>query len=105
VKQGDVLSQLLFKIVLEYAIRKAQTNKDRNRRARHLLVCTGNVNLPDENTNINKTIAEAPLYSSKEICLGVAAEKTQYKHISHHQTTGNYRYGKTTRNVTASEYL
>jgi len=77
-KQGDVLSPLLFNFALEYAIRRVQVNqKDFKLNGTYqLLVCADDVNILGGSVHaIRKT--EALIVASKEIGLEANADKTK----------------------------
>jgi hypothetical protein len=89
-KQGQVLSPLLFKFVLEYAIIRVQAKQDAWKLSgRHKsLVYADYVNMLRGNLH---TIKENPgvfVVASKEIGLQVNADKNKYMGMCRHQSTG-----------------
>ena len=81
-KQGDVLSPLLFNFVfrVEYAFRRAGVNQDglKLNGTHQLLVYAGDVNISGGNVHVIRENAEALLVASKEIGLEVNADKNKY---------------------------
>jgi retron-type reverse transcriptase len=79
-KQGDVLSPLLFNFALEYAIKRVQANQDGlNLNGTHqLLAYADDVNILEGCVHTVKENAEALLVATKEIGLEVNADKTKY---------------------------
>jgi len=83
-KQGEVLSPLLFNFALEYAIRKIQVNQDGLKLddTYHIPVYADDVNILGGRAHTVKENAEALIVASKEIRLKVNADKTKYKVLS-----------------------
>jgi hypothetical protein len=77
-KQGDVLSPLLFNFALEYAIRRVQVNQDglQLNGTHKLLVYADDVNILDGSVHTIKKIKEDLLVGNKETGLEVNADKT-----------------------------
>jgi hypothetical protein len=82
-KQGDVLSPLLFNFALEYSIRKVEEIKWTHR----MLVYAQDMNLLGDNIDIIKKNTETLIDASKEVGLEVNTEKTEYMLLSRHQNT------------------
>jgi hypothetical protein len=78
-KQGDVLSQLLFNCDLEYANMEAKENQEELKLSgtRQLLVSADEFNILGENVNTVKKNTEALIKTSKEGRLEVNTKKTQ----------------------------
>jgi hypothetical protein len=96
-KQGDVLSLLLFNFALEYAIRRVQVNQNglKLNGTHQLLVYVDDVNtLGGRITTIEKNL-EALVVASKEIRLEVNADKTKYM-----VTSRNYNVGQSHKRTT-----
>jgi hypothetical protein len=89
-KQGDVLSTLLFNFDLEYAIRKVQENQvDLVLNGTHqLLFYADNVNLLDDSVNTIKQNTETLLEANRDIGLDINAEKIKYKITCRHSNLG-----------------
>jgi len=81
-KQGDVLSPLLFNFVsrVEYAIRRAEVNQDglKLNGIHQLLVYADDVNISGGSVHIIRENAEALVVASKETRLEVNADKNKY---------------------------
>jgi len=85
----DVLSLLLFKFALEYAIRRIQVNQDalKLNGTHQLLVYADDVNVLGGSVHTIKN-AEALVVAGKEIGLEVNADKTKYMVMSRDQDAG-----------------
>jgi len=89
-KQGDVLSPLLFSFVLGYAIKTVQLNQDdlKLNGTHQLLFCVDYVNIWGGSVHAIKEKAKALLVASKEIGLEVNADRTKYMVMFRDQNTG-----------------
>jgi hypothetical protein len=89
-KQGDVLSPLLFNFALEYVIRRAQLNQDglQLNGTHQLLVYAGDVNILGGIIQTIKKIKEVLLVGSKEIGVEVNAGKSKYMFMSQDRNAG-----------------
>ena len=78
-KEGDVLTPLLFNFVLEYAIRMVQVKKDglKLNGTHRLLVNADHANILGGNARALKKSTEALVVVSKETGLEVKADKTK----------------------------
>ena len=96
-KQGDVLSPLLFNFALEFAMRRVQVNQDglKLNGAHQLLVLAGDVNILGGTVQTIKENAEASVLAIKEIGLEVNTDKTKYMVMSRDQNTGQSHSIKT----------
>jgi len=83
-KQGDVLSPLLFNFALEYAFRKVQASHDglKLNGTHQLLLYVDKVNTLGGSIHTIEKNAEALVVASKEIGLEVNADKTMYMVMS-----------------------
>jgi hypothetical protein len=96
-KQGDVLSPLLFNYALEWAIRRVQVKQDglKLNGTHQLLAYTDDVNILGGSVRTLKENAEAFVVAAKEIGLEVNADKTKYMVMSRDQNAGRTHSIKT----------
>jgi hypothetical protein len=89
-KQGDVLSPLIFNFALDYAIRRVQENQEGliPNGTHKLLAYADDVNTVGENIDTIQRNTKALLDASKEVGLEVNPEKTKYMLVSRCQKTG-----------------
>jgi hypothetical protein len=83
-KQGDVLSSLLFNLAVEHAIKKVQINQNglKLNCTYQLLVYAYDVNILGDSVHATKENTEALVVVSKEIGLDLNADKTKYMAMS-----------------------
>ena len=89
-KQGDVLSPLLFNFTLECALRRVQVNQDglKLNGTYQFLVYTDHVNMLGGSVNTVKENTEALIVAGKESGLEVNANNTKYMVMSRDQNAG-----------------
>jgi hypothetical protein len=89
-KQGDALSQLLFKFALEYAIRMVQGNQAglKLNGTRQLLAYADDVNLLGDNIDTINKNTETIIDSRKDVCVEVSVRKTKCMLVSCDQNAG-----------------
>jgi hypothetical protein len=111
IKQGGVLSPLLFNFALEYTIRKVQQNQvGLTLNGTHqLLAYADDVNLLRENIYTVNRNTETLIEVSKEVGLEINVEKSKYMMLSRHPNVGQNRdlkiANRSFRNVSESKYL
>jgi len=96
-KQGDVLSPLLFGFALEYAIKRVQVNQDglKLNGTPQLLAYADDVNILGGSIHTVKENAEALVVATKEIGLEVNADKYKYMVMSRDRNAGRGHSVKT----------
>jgi len=89
-KQGDVLSPLLFNFALDYAIRRVQVSQDglKLNGTHQLPAYADDVNILGGSVHSVKEKGEALVVATKEIGLEVNADKTKYMIMSREQNAG-----------------
>jgi len=89
-KQGAVLSPLLFNFALEYAVWRVQVIQDglELNGTHQLLVYASDFNILEVSIHTIKENAEAFVVASKEFGLEVNADKTKYRIMSQDQNAG-----------------
>jgi len=89
-KQGDVLTPMLFNFALEYAIRRVEVNQDGLKlNGKHqLLAYADDVNILGGSIHKLKENAEALAAATRENGLEVNADKTKYMVMSRDQNAG-----------------
>ena len=89
-KQGDALSPLLFNFALEYAIRRVQVKQDglKLNGTHQFLAYADDVNILGGGTHSLQENTEALVAATREIGLGVSADKTKYMVMSRDQNAG-----------------
>jgi hypothetical protein len=99
-KQGDVITLLLFNFALDYAIRRVQVNRDglKLNGVQLLSVYFDYINIFGGNVRTPKKNTTALLVGSKEIGLDVNADKTKYMVMSRVQNAGRSHNIKTDNN-------
>ena len=86
-KQGDVLSPMLFNFALHYAIRRVNVNQGglKLSSTHQVLVCADDVNILGGRVHTVKENTEALVVASKETGLEVNTDKTKYMVMSRDQ--------------------
>jgi len=89
-KEGDVLSALLFNFASDYAVKHVRANQDglQFNGAHQLVAGADDVNIVGGSVHTVKENAEAVVVASKEIGLEVSADKTKYTVMSGDQNAG-----------------
>jgi retron-type reverse transcriptase len=89
-KQGDVLSPLLFNFALEYAIERVQVNQDglKLNGTHQVMAYADDVNILEGSVRTVKENAEAIVVTTKEIGLEVNVDKTKNMVMSRDRNAG-----------------
>jgi hypothetical protein len=89
-KQGDILSPLIFNCALGYTIRRIQESQEGLKLlgTHQLLSCADDINIVGENIRNIKKNTVALIDASKEVGIEVNPEKTKYMLITHSQNIG-----------------
>jgi len=88
-KQGDVLSPLLSKFAVEYAIRRVQVNQNGLKlNGTHLLLAYADIYRLGGSMHTLKENEEALVVATREIGLEINADKTKYMVMSREKNAG-----------------
>jgi biotin operon repressor len=110
-KQGDVLSPLLFNFALEYAIRKVQESQVglKLNGTHQLLAYADDANVLGDNIDTIEENIETLIDASKEVGLEIKVQKTKYMLLSRRQNAGQNQdikiANRSFENVSQFKYL
>jgi hypothetical protein len=91
-KQGSVLSPLLFNFPLKYTIKKSQENQvGLKLNGIYQLLAYADMNLRGDNIDTIKKNTKTLIDVNKEVGLEINVEKTKYMLLSRHQNVGQNR--------------
>jgi hypothetical protein len=109
-KQGDVLSPLLFNFALQYAIRKVQENEEGlELNGTHQLLLYAGINILSNSVNTIRKYRGTLLEAIRKVCPEIHIGKTKYMVAFRHQNVGqNHKLlvaNKSLKNVAKLKYL